>query len=204
MVDHEGTDVYTPDPSAPDDSDPSDPGGWGARFMGKIDLSIGRIGDAADALSATTLELRKLRREARALPALVKISSVFTFSTAAGAQMVQQGLQGAGVLVGGPNVGEQWSVRQIVCGGTTLGATPTGTAWFLVSAAPPNEQSITSVIDRATTLPSIAFYGAEDFYLAPNENLYMVVTGGTNNAQYVASVAYQSSPFIPRSTTMEV
>jgi hypothetical protein len=205
MTIHEGTGVVSPDPSAPDGTgDPSDPGGWGARFLAKVDLQLGKISDVADGVGTVADEVRKLRRQARQQPAIVKLSSVFTLNTAAGAQMCQQGGLGAGVLIGGPEVGTEWSIRQIVVGGTTLTAAATGTAWFLVSAAPPNEQSITSVIDNATTLPSIAFYTPGQFYLAPNENLYMIVTGGTNNAQYVASVSYEMSPFVPRDTQISV
>jgi hypothetical protein len=165
--------------------------------MGKIDLSIGKLTDSQD---ATTRELRALRREARQQPANVKLSSVFTWSSAAGAQMCQQGLTGAGVMIGGPNLGEQWSISQIICGGPTLASTATGQAWFLVSAAPPNEQSITSVVAIAATMPSCTFYSPGEIYLAPNENLWMVVVGGVNGNQYVASVSYQASSFVPRAT----
>ena len=203
MADHEGTGVQIPPlEGVPDDAgaDGSDPGGWGARLVGKLDLAIGKLGDVADGTSNTARQLAKLRQEARQQPALVKLSTAFTWSSAAGAQMCQQGGTGAGVLIGGPEIGQQWSVVQIIVGGSTLAAVVTGTAWFLVAAAPPNEQSITSVMDSATTLPSVAWYSPGQFYLAPNEALYMVITGGTNGAQYVGSVAYQNSPFVPRST----
>lgn len=202
MPDHEGQDIRRPDLEGPAvDADPTDPGGWGARFIGSLNLELGHLRDSQD---ATTNELRLLRKEARQAPALVKISSVFTLNTAAGQTMCQQGGSGAGVLIGGPEIGQQWSIRQIVVMGTTLAATPTGRAFFLVSAAPPNEQSPTSVVDIASALPSIAFYSPEQFYLAPNENLYMVIVGGTNAAQYVCSVALQQTSFVPRATETTV
>lgn len=203
--DHEGTDVAIPDLNAPDDAgDPTDPGGWGARFVGSLNLQIGKLTASQD---ATTDQLRKMRQEARNLPALVKISSAFTWSSAAGAQMCQQGLTGAGVLIGGPNVGEQWIVRQIVVGAPTLAAAWLGQVYFLTSAAPPNEQSITSVsaaISPPTAGPAVQFFGDSQLYVGPNENLYMVVVGGTNNAVYVASISYQSSPFVPRATEVSM
>lgn len=195
MADHEGTSVVAPDLDAVDGEDG---GGWGARLVAKLDLSLGAI---TDEQRATTAELRKLRQQARQLPALVKVSSAFTYSTGAHATIVQQGGSGVGVVIGGPPIGSQWSVRQIVVGGTTLGATPAGKAWFLVTAGRPVALSLTDVVDMAGTIPDVAFYGADEFYLAPNEKLYMVVTGGTNAVTYVASVSYQQSLFVPRSTT---
>ena len=202
-VDHDGASVIVPDPSAADGApDPTDPGGWGARFVAALDLSVGKLKASQD---ATTDELRKLRREARQMPAMVKLSSVFTLNTAAGQQICQQGGSGAGVLIGGPEIGRQWSIRQWLVGGTTLTATPGGTAWLLVSAAPPNEQSITSAVDfTKLALPQSIFYSGDSFYVQPNENVYMVVTGGTNAAQYVCTITYQESAFVPRSTEITV
>ena len=208
MADHEGTSVLIPDLNEPDNApDPTDPGGWGAQFAAKLQLQLGKLDTLGDAMNSTTDELRKLRREARQQPALVKLSSAFSWNSQAGAPMCQQNGSGAGVLICGPNVGESWNVLQIVVGGPTLSSVWTGAVYFLVAAAPPNEQSITSAIDRAlppAAGPAIAFYSPQQFYVAPNENLYMVVVGGTNGAQYVGSVMYQSTPFVPRGTETTV
>lgn len=172
--------------------------------MAKLDLQLGHLDTAAGAMSDSAKELRALRREARNMPALVKVSSSFQLSTAAGATMCNQGGTGAGVLIGGPNVGEEWRVRQIVVGGATIGTAATGVVWFLVSAGTPNEQSITSVVASIPAMPAVAFYSNEQIYLAPNENLWMVVVGGTNNQNYVASVAYQANPFRPQRTVEDI
>ena len=198
MPDHEGRDVAIPDVNRPEDEQPES--GWGARLAAGLDLQLGKI---TDGLDATTSEIRKLRQEARRQPALVKISSVFTYSSTG--IITQQGGTGVGVLIGGPEVGQEWNVRQIVVTGTTLTAAPAGVAWFLVSAGVPNELSPTSVMDFShAALPQVSFYSPDQFYLAPNENLYMVITGGTANTQYVCSVLYQNVPFVPRSTLQEV
>lgn len=196
MPDHEGASVVAPDLTAPDDA-PGDGAGWGAQLIAKLDLSLGKLSSAQD---ATTSELRQLRREARNTPAQVSLSSVFTFQS--GTPFIcQQGGSGIGVLVGGPEVGQQWSVKQIIVGGTTLTATPAGIAWFLISPTPPNELSITSVADfTGGALPQVSFYGERDIYVPPNSNFFMVITGGTNGVQYVASVTFQQTPFVPTAT----
>lgn len=200
MPGHESSGVVAPDLQA-DDDEGTPGGGWGAQFSAQLDLAIGKLGDRI----TSTLDdnLRKMRAEARALPALVKISTAFTYSST-GPVIVGQGGTGQGVLIGGAEIGRQWTIRQCIVGGTTLTASPAGVAWLLVSAAPPNELSITSVIDQATSLPLIAFYSEEQFYLAPNENLYLVVTGGTNGVTYVSSISYQESAFIPRQTVESI
>jgi hypothetical protein len=202
MPDHEGN-VMMPDLNTPDVGDGSgggdDSGGWGAKLFAKLDLSLGKLESTTAAQSDN---LRKLRMEARNMPAITTISSVFTW--AAGTAIAQQGGAGAGVLIGGPEVGQQWHVRSILVGGTTLTATPAGVAWFLISPAPPLEQSITSVVDwTKVALPTNAFYGIGEFYLPPNTNLYMIVTGGTAGVQYVASITFQSSKFVPQSDQID-
>lgn len=198
MPDHEGR-VTNPDLNATDvvNDDGSEPQGWGAKLAAKLDLQLGHLSDTADAAGSAVAELRKLRADARHMPALVTISSVFTWKTGV-TTICQQGGNGAGVLIGGPNTGEQWHVRGIMVGGTTLIATPAGVAWFLIAPATPTDQSFTSVTDfTKQALPTNAYYGIGEFYLPPNTNLYMVVTGGGDGTQYVASVSIQASPFVP-------
>jgi hypothetical protein len=205
MADHEGATIAAPDLGVPDFQDgPAEGGGWGAQLAAKLELSIGKVTAAQD---ATTAELRNIRREARTMPALVKLSSAFQYSTGANAQMCQQGGIGSGVLIGGPELGMQWVVRQVVVGGVGLATAWTGTAFLLVSAAPPNELSVTSVADSIaapTAGPAVRFYSNEQMYLQPNENLYLVIVGGTNNLQTIASVSYQASPFVPRGTEVNI
>jgi hypothetical protein len=201
MPDHEGNVSY-PDLNAPDVGDGSGDGsseGWGAKLFAKLDLQLGKLSDVGQAQSE---QLRKLREEARNMPAIVTISSVFTW--AANTQICQQGGSGAGVLIGGPEIGTQWHVRSIIVGGTTLTAAPAGVAWFLISPAPPIEQSITSVVDwTKQALPTNSYYGIGEFYLPPNTNLYMIVTGGAVGTQYVASVTFQASRFVPQSDQID-
>lgn len=201
---HEGGVSYA-DPDAADDAPPADDGGgWGiaAHVQAAMDLSLGKLGDTIT--DAITEQTRRLREEARAMPALVKISSAFTYSTAAGATVTQQGGTGIGVLIGGPEVGRQWHVRQIVVGGTTITAAPSGTVWLFAAAAPPNDLSLTSVVDFSTGMPNIATYSEDEIYVAPNENLWLIITGGTNATVYVASVTIQESAFMPRLSVSEV
>ena len=204
MVDHEGNTVVAPDLNATEGEGGGDaaPGtGWGAQLLGHIDLQVGRLTAAQD---ATTQELRALRREARNYPALVTISSVFTYQSGT-PFMCQQGGSGIGVLVGGPELGQQWSVKQIIVGGTTITGTPAGVAWFFISAAPPNELSITSVADfTKSPLPVNSYYSERQMYVPPNSNFYMVITGGTNGTQYVGSVTIDQTPFVPQRAEISI
>jgi hypothetical protein len=198
--DHEGNLATVPDQLAPDTAPDSGagPAGWGAALAAKLDLQIGRIDAGTDAVVS---ELQKLRREARLEPANVPIPpAVFTYQS--GQPFVSQnGGTGIGVLLGGPEIGREWSVRQILVGGTTLTATPTGVAWILISPQPPNELSITSVADfTKEALPQNSFYGEREIYVPPNSNLWVVITGGTNGTQYVCMATVQEQAFAPRST----
>lgn len=208
MVDHEGTSVQVDDPNLPDGvstngHDDGPLGGLGARLSASFDLAIGKLGDTlADQLDEQE-QRRRMREQARALPTMVKLSSAFTYQTT-GPVICQQGGSGQGVLIGGPEIGDQWSVRQIVVLGPTLTSTVTGQAWVLVSAGTPSELSPTSVVDQAVSLPLVAFYSAEQLYVQPNENVFLVITGGTAGAQYVASFSYQVSRYQPRLTVESV
>jgi hypothetical protein len=193
--------VVTPDIQGPDGSDDDDGGGgWGARLAARLDLSLGKLEEEA---TAQTSELRAMRREARNTPAVTKISSAFTYLSTGG--IVQQGGTGVGVLIGGPEVGQQWSVLQWVVGGATLAGTPAGVAWLFEAPAPPTELSITSAADfTRTALPWGETYSPRQIYVPPNSNLWMIVTAGTAAAQYVASVTIESSTFVPRTGVTNV
>jgi hypothetical protein len=192
---HEG-EVVAEDPPRPLRVDPLD------RFGAKLTTSLSAsfevaIGNVGDMLSRKLDEqLREIRREAELLPVTAKLSSAFTYQTS-GPVICQQNGFGQGVLVGGPTIGDQWSVRQIVVTGITLGSTVPGQAWILVSAAPPSELSPTSVIDWAQCLPSVAFYTPGQMYVQPNEKVYLVITGGTPGSVYVASFTFQVTKYTP-------
>lgn len=197
MPDHEGN-VISPDLSGatPDDGGDGSPEGWGARLFAKLDLSLGKLSAAGE---ATNRELAKLRREARTMPAIVPQPFSFTYNNANSTVVpAQQGGSGVGCLIGGPDVGRQWHVRSIMVGGTTLAATPTGVAWFLISPGVILDQSITSVADfTKTALPVNAFYGVGQFYVPPNSNVWCLITGGTNASVYTGSITVQDSAFVP-------
>lgn len=192
MPDHEGATAPAYDESAPE---PEGGPGISAAIAAQIDLQIGRVTAAQD---RTTAELRALRKEATDSPASVVLPTQFTYSTAAGAGITQAQGTGIGVQIGGPEIGQQWSVRAIVVGGATLTATPGGTAWVFVSPAPPVDLSLINVIDwTKTALPANAFYGEREVFVPPNSNLWVVVTGGTNATLYTVVVHYLQSPLVP-------
>jgi len=199
----------TVDPNAPDtdtDSIDDDSGSWldafGARLSASFDLAIGKLGDTMlDHMDEMDERYRqRIREETRALPAMAKVATTFTYSTAATASVTTQGGTGIGVLLGGPEIGRQWNVRQLFVGGTTITAAPTGQAWLFITAGLPNDLSPTSVMDRAGSLPLVSFYGTDEVYVQPNESVWIVITGGTNATQYLVTMSFQDTAFIPRGT----
>lgn len=98
----------------------------------------------------------------------------------------------------GPTQGFFWYVRSLSIGGLSPSVTAAGSADVYVIAGQPPAQAddllslgLSDWRDRATTLPSPAFYGSGELVLRMNENLYVIVTGGTNLQQYVAAASIE-------------
>lgn len=161
-------------------------------FAAKLDIQLGKVAAAQSALAD---QMKRWRAETRT-PSRTKIPFSFTFQS--GLVNFLPGAPGIGVQIGGPEIGYQWSVRQIVIGGNTLTGAPAGVGWFLETPSVPSDQSPTSVMDFThAALPQVAFYGEGEFQIGPGSNLWIIITGGTNGVQYSGSVLIQQSVFGP-------
>lgn len=95
--------------------------------------------------------------------------------------------------LGSPAQGTFWNVRRLIIGGADITTTPAGTGWVFVQGSPPNQNGANPSIAQAAditsgALPQKAFYGTHELAVAPGEHLWVIVVGGTNGTQYVASV----------------
>jgi hypothetical protein len=102
--------------------------------------------------------------------------------------------------LGHPSAGFKWTVRAIQVGGSDITQTPAGVGWILVQAVPPTiNPALFTVMDwTKAALPQSAFYGRGEIVVRQMEHLYVLLTGGANNTQYVASASVQEfQEFIP-------
>lgn len=170
----------------------------GVDFLAQVSL---QLGDLKDTNARLADELAKWRSERNAYPAMIQAVAVITYSNVNPTAIVQSGGTGVGVLIGGPDQGRCWSLRNVVAGPVQLtGAAPTGAPYFLVSAQPPIALSITDVRDFGAAFPYKNDFSARQVFLNPNENLYMVLGGAglVNGTQYVVSCAIQDEPYRPQ------
>lgn len=154
-----------------------------AELCAKIDLTIGGVGEL-------TRELRRPRKPR--IPA----QPVFGRVRASGI------MPSVGPLIltfdqPGPEQGYFWYVRSIVIGGTDPSVVAAGTADIYVSAMLPNSSLTLAALgladwrDHQATLPSVSFYSRGALPLRLNENLSIVVSGGTATHQYVAACQFE-------------
>lgn len=99
----------------------------------------------------------------------------------------------SGVLVmdlGSVPLGRVWQIRRIVVGGPQAIATPTGAAFAFRQGAPPSDLNTSNMVD---SWPSFATgaqgstYGTHQLFLRASEHLFVVTTGATAGARWVAS-----------------
>jgi hypothetical protein len=109
---------------------------------------------------------------------------------------VAQGTVGAsGFLVldlGSVPEGRVWQVRRVVIGEATATSAPSGAAFLVAQGTPPTSGAVPtiSVVDSWPTFTKGAAgstYGTHQLFLVAPEHLWVVVTGATTGAQWVAS-----------------
>jgi len=106
----------------------------------------------------------------------------------------------AGFLIlnfGTPDQGTYWEVASCAVGGTDVNVTAAGTAGLYVTAFAPaadnsgaattNPAGITSLADRAASLPNVAFYGTRQLVVNDQEYLFLAIYGGTAAQTYGAN-----------------
>lgn len=191
---HEGVplndSVYAPGQNADGD------GETGLDFFAGLKLQLGDLTDRVGDLTDQLAQWRKMQNE---YPAMIQIVAVLTYSNTNPNAIAISGGNGVGVLIGGPDQGRCWSLRNVIAGPVQVtGAAPAGAPYFLVSAQPPQALSLTDVRDFGTAFPYKNDFSARQVFLNPNENLYMVVAGAAiNGTQFVVSCAVQDEPYRP-------
>jgi hypothetical protein len=185
---HEGRDATqwgetnNPDDGGPASTGPLDEIKNGLKVWADIGLTIGKSVD-----QQTDTMRKALQRLERNTPIdyAVPASGVFPAS---------------GLLVlnfGTPDQGTYWEVASCAVGGTDVNVTAAGTAGLYVSAFSPiatnsgavttNPAGITSLVDRASALPNVAFYGTRQLLVNDQEYLFLVIFGGTSGQTYGAN-----------------
>ena len=97
----------------------------------------------------------------------------------------------------GPQQGYFWFIRSIVVGGLTPTTSTAGRADVFVSASDFRSQTTLAAIglgdwrDQVAALPAVAFYGRGELPLRMNEELFIVISSGTNAQQYVAAIQFE-------------
>lgn len=151
-------------------------GGLGLDLVAKLDVTVGRMADAAE-------------RQARELDRLARTMQPVYFRSADNALAPVSGI--VALDLGGPVQGFVWHVRTIVVGGLAPATVAAGAADVFVgggeldslSAAP----SLMDWRDRAAALPRVAFYGMGEMALRAGESLRLRITGATAAQTYVAA-----------------
>ena len=91
---------------------------------------------------------------------------------------------------GSPDQGTFWEVESVSLGGSDQNVAIAGTAGLYVSAYIPTISSspgMSSLVDQATSLPNVGFYGGRQCLVQDQENLVLVIFGGTPATQYIAN-----------------
>lgn len=159
----------------------TEPGGLVAELCAKLDLHIGSTDKLAKAVA---------RQKPPSQP---------VFGRTAGAGLFVTGLPLViSFPLKGPDQGHFWYVRSIVVGGLSPTVAAAGRADVYISAAglggvTPSLAAIglADWRDQSIALPNVSFYGTGEMPLRLNEELFVVVTGGTNGQQYVAAVQFE-------------
>jgi hypothetical protein len=98
----------------------------------------------------------------------------------------------AGIDLEGPALGRVWHLRALRIGGLTFGTTATGTGELYVGGLPATQMAASRdfslLEDEAPNLPIIAFYSEGEIVVNHGERITVVIVGGGDNQQYVATM----------------
>lgn len=161
---------------------PGQGSGFGLGAIAQLAISVGRLCDRIDR------QQKRWEQYERSVPADYQNAKALTYSTAAGTVNAMS--------LGRPELGQWWQVRRIIVGGSDITTAPAGTAWVFVQGSNPGASGANPNVAQAAdvttgTFPQRAFYGTHQLVVTQNEHLWIVITGGTNNTQYVASAKYE-------------
>lgn len=154
-----------------------------AALCAKLDLSIG----ATDKLTSQLAKPRKRQPPAQPVFGRVRASG---FASSAGFVVLK-------FDQAGPKQGYFWYIRSIVVGGLSPTTTAAGRAdVYVVAGGTPQGSSLASLglsdwRDQSATLPNVAFYGVGEMPLRHNEDLYIIISNGTGDQQYVAAAQFE-------------
>ena len=166
---HLGAHEDGPTTLSPGDSDPVSSG---LKLWADVGLSIGQ-------------DVQALNRQVGSLAAKIQNDTPVVYTTQASGTFVT----GSPLILnlGGPDMGYVWEVQNVVVGGSDYNTTAAGTAGLYVGpTAISASNGLTALIDMALTLPNVGFYGTRQVFINDQQNLYLVINGGTNAQQYVA------------------
>ena len=91
---------------------------------------------------------------------------------------------------GSPDQGTFWEVESVAVGGGDQNVAIAGTAGLYISGYIPTisgSPGMSSMIDQATSLPNVGFYGGRQCLVQDQESLVLVIFGGTPGTQYIAN-----------------
>ena len=95
----------------------------------------------------------------------------------------------------GPQQGEVWILRMLRVGGVTPTTTAAGRCDVFQQAVNPTAAGLSlglgTWIDQATSLPAVAPYSSRYVVLRWPDNLWLVISNGTNSQQYVANAQFE-------------
>ena len=159
----------------------------GAQFdlMGSINLALGKLNRHIDDQEA------RWRRNASRVsqPVYYPLADSQVVDANGNAVMMDQ-------FQSGPDQGHFWHVRSIVIGGVLPTTAVVGRADIFATAMVPGQVpnylqllGTTQWRDFTTTLPSVAFYGAGELSLFPQDELLIIVSGATVGQTLVCNVS---------------
>ena len=168
----------------------------GLQALLQVTLSLGT---KLDALAATQQrQLRLWEQMQRGTPVDYAVVASGTYPT-------------SGILVlnfGSPDQGTQWEVTGCCVGGTDVNVGVAGSAGLYVSAmvpvtgsaasASPGGAGMGNLVDRTATLPNATTYGTHQLVVNDDEDLFLIIYGGTSGTTYVANMS--ATTYNPAST----
>jgi hypothetical protein len=159
-----------------------------------LSLSLGRLADEM----AADREQRKLdnRRRQRLMP--TDRPQVASGVAATGANLF--------LFLSGPDLGFFWEVRNIVVGGTLITSAPAGTAYVMIGpGGAGSDLSLFNMRDNAIlAFPQVAYYGTRQLIVNQNQDLWVVIVGGTNGVTYSVQAICMQYPIETYEETMEL